>query len=69
MTTSRTSLDAQLQRLIEQFFVSLTPKKPIRLPTFDSGDLPDPADWRSCIIYATDTDKVMFSDGSAWGNV
>lgn len=61
-----TSIDAQLERLIEQSFVKRVPKIPIMLPRFDSGSLPDEAKYEGCLIYCTDTQDVRYSDGSIW---
>lgn len=60
------SLDAQLERLIEQSFVKLVPKIPIMLPRFASTSLPDEAKYEGCLIYCPDTQDVRYSDGSSW---
>lgn len=60
------SLDAQLERLIEQSFVKVFPKLPVRLPQFASTSLPDPARYEGCLIYCPDTQQVRASNGSGW---
>ena len=60
------SLDAQLERLIEQSFVKAFPKLPVRLPQFASTSLPDPAKYAGCLIYCPDTTQVRVSNGAAW---
>lgn len=60
------SLDQQLDRLIEQSYVSRNPKAPIKIPAFVSTDLPAAADWAQCIIYVIDKSTAAVSTGSGW---
>lgn len=60
------SLDAQLERLIEQSFVKRQPSRPVSFPAFDSASLPSAAQWLGANIYVTDKGCNAVSNGSAW---
>lgn len=66
MSQYGSSLDAQLERLIEQSFVKRVPKVPIMLPRFDSTSLPDAAAYVGCLIFCPDTTQVRVSNGATW---
>ena len=66
MVASRTTLDSQLSRLIEQDFKRKAPTGPERLRAYDSADLPSAADWYTAQIYVTDKGCVAVSTGSTW---
>lgn len=61
-----TSLDAQLERLIEQSFVRRVPRVPMMLPRFNSTSLPDVVKYVGCLIFCPDTTQVRASNGAAW---
>lgn len=61
------SLDAQLERLIEQSFVRKFPRVPTAAARFDSTSLPDAAQYEGCTIYCPDTKEFRGSDGTTWG--
>ena len=63
------SLDQQLDRLIEQGYVSRTPNHPILLPTFFGTTMPSVSQHKGCIIYAPDNGGFKGSDGSNWINL
>lgn len=64
-----TTLDAQLERLIEQAFVKRFPKVPIMHARFVSTSLPDPVVWEGCTIYCPDTKVFKGSNGTSWVNL
>lgn len=51
---------------LKGFFAPLVPAGPTQLASYPSAALPDPADYRGCIIYVTDKAKVARSNGTAW---
>lgn len=42
------------------------PKHPLRLAEYDSGALPDAAEWRNSLIACPDLGAPVFSDGTDW---
>ncbi len=44
-------------------------RRPVRLKSYGTGDLPAAGDWPHCVIYVADGSTgpvIAYSDGSAW---
>ena len=66
MSERASTLDAQLERLIEQTFVRRFPKIPVAVPRFDSTSLPDATAWTTGLIFSPDDGQFRGSDGATW---
>jgi len=43
--------------------------RPIRLQSYATSQLPDPAQWRDCIVKDSTLNAVVMSDGTAWNAI
>ncbi len=40
--------------------------RPLKLPEYETTQVPSPADWKACLIYDRSLDQVKVSDGVTW---
>jgi hypothetical protein len=63
----RRQISDALRSMIDRFM------GPLGLPNYTvatpSDTRPSAADYEGCIIYASDTQKVQFSDGATWADI
>ena len=55
-----------IAKQIEQNFVDAYPKYPVRLPSFQSVDLPDPKKYPNSMIWVSDLNSSAYSNGINW---
>lgn len=54
---------------IEKAFVPVSPKSPVKLPSYDSSSiagLPDPKKYSGALIWISNLSTVAVSDGTDW---
>jgi len=48
----------------ERLFVAAN--RPLQLTGYTTANLPDPAQWKACLLYDLTDDMVKVSDGATW---
>lgn len=59
----------EVTKQIEAQFVERYPTIPVKLPAFQSTNLPDPAKYKAALIWVDDLNVPAVSTGSAWKEI